>query len=168
MNLIVAADANWGIGNRQKLLISIPNDQKLFREETVGKVVVLGRKTLATFPQGMPLKDRVNIVLSRNPGFTVKGAQTVHSLEELAAALSPYDTKDVYVVGGESVYRQLLPLCDRAHVTRIDHAYQADAHFPDLDRDPEWRITADSEELTYFDIPYRFVQYERIPKGSGR
>ncbi len=158
---MVAADANWAIGNRNRLLISIPRDQKLFREETTGKVIVLGRRTLATFPQGLPLRNRVNIVLSRNPAFSVKDALVAHSLEELTRLLEPYDSKDVYVVGGESVYRQLLPLCDTAHVTRIDHAYQADAYFPDLDSDPEWEMTADSDEMTYFDIPYRFARYER-------
>lgn len=164
MNLIVAADANWAIGNKDKLLISIPNDQKHFREETTGKVVILGRKTLQTFPQGLPLKNRTNIILSRNPGYTVKGATVVHSLEELLEELKKYDTEDVYVVGGESVYRMLLPYCDTAHVTRIDHEYQADTYFPDLDRDPDWEITADSDELTYFDIPYQFVQYQRKVK----
>ena len=164
MNLIVAADSNWAIGNKDKLLISIPNDQKHFREETTGKVVVLGRKTLQTFPQGLPLKNRTNIILSRTPGYTVKGATVVHSLEELLEELKKYNTEDVYVIGGESVYRMMLPYCDTAHVTRIDHEYQADTYFPDLDRDPDWEITADSDELTYFDIPYQFVQYERKKK----
>lgn len=164
MNLIVAADANWAIGNKDKLLISIPNDQKHFREETTGKVVVLGRKTLQTLPQGMPLQNRTNIILSRNPGFSIKGATIVHSIAELLEELKKYNTEDVYVIGGESVYRQLIPYCDRAHVTRIDHVYQADTYFPNLDQDPGWEITADSDELTYFDIPYQFVQYERKNK----
>ena len=161
MNIIVAADSNWAIGNKEKLLISIPNDHKHFREETTGKVVVLGRKTLQTFPQGLPLKNRTNIILSRNPDYTVKDATVVHSLEELLEELKKYNTEDVYVIGGESVYRLLLPYCDTAHVTKIDHAYQADTYFPDLDQDPDWEITADSDELTYFDIPYQFVQYQR-------
>lgn len=161
MNLIVAVDANWAIGNKDKLLISIPNDHKHFREETTGKVVVLGRKTLQTFPQGLPLKNRTNIILSRDPRYTVKDATVVHSVEELLEELKQYDSDDVYIIGGESVYRQMLPYCETAHVTKIDHAYQADTYFPDLDRDDEWEITADGDELTYFDIPYRFVKYER-------
>lgn len=164
MNIIVAADSNWAIGNKDKLLISIPNDQKHFREETTGKVVVLGRKTLQTFPQGLPLKNRINIILSRNPDYTVKDATVVHSLEELLEGLKKYNTEDVYVIGGESVYRLLLPYCDTAHVTKIDHAYQADTYFPDLDQDPDWEITADSDELTYFDIPYQFVRYQKKKK----
>ena len=161
MNLIVAADNNWAIGNKDKLLVSIPNDQKHFREETTGKVVVLGRKTLSTFPQGLPLKNRTNIILSRNPQYTVKDALVVHSLEELLEKLKKYPSEDIYIIGGESVYRQMLPYCDTAHVTKIDHVYQADTYFPDLDKDPEWEITADSDELTYFDIPYQFLRYER-------
>lgn len=164
MNLIVAVDSNWAIGNKDKLLISIPNDHKHFREETTGKVVILGRKTLQTFPQGLPLKNRTNIILSRNQDYSVKDAVVVHSLEELLKELQQYDSEDMYVIGGESIYRQLLPYCDTAHVTKIDHAYQADTHFPNLDQDPEWEITADSDELTYFDIPYRFVQYQRKKK----
>lgn len=164
MNLIVAVDSNWAIGNKDKLLISIPNDHKHFREETTGKVVILGRKTLQTFPQGLPLKNRTNIILSRNKDYSVKDAVVVHSLEELFKELKQYDSEDVYVIGGESIYRQLLPYCDTAHVTKIDHAYQADTYFPNLDQDPEWEITADSDELTYFDIPYRFVQYQRKKK----
>lgn len=167
MNLIVAVDSNWAIGNQDKLLITIPNDHKHFREETTGKVVVLGRKTLQTFPQGLPLKKRANIILSRDPEYTVKDATVVHSIEELLEELKKYVSEDVYVIGGESVYRQLLPYCDTAHVTKIDHAYQADTYFPNLDQDPDWEITADSDELTYFDIPYRFVQYERRSKNKA-
>lgn len=166
MNLIVAVDSNWAIGSQDKLLITIPNDHKHFREETTGKVVVLGRKTLQTFPQGLPLKKRTNIILSRNPEYRVKDATVVHSVEELLAELKQYASEDVYVIGGESVYRQLLPYCDTAHVTKIDHAYQADAYFPNLDQDPDWEITADSDELTYFDIPYQFLKYERKSKDT--
>ena len=164
MNLIVAVDSNWAIGNQDKLLITIPNDHKHFREETTGKVVVLGRKTLQTFPQGLPLKKRTNIILSRDPEYTVKDATVVHSIGELLEKLKQYPSEDVYVIGGESVYRQLLPYCDTAHVTKIDHAYQADTYFPNLDQDPDWEITADSDELTYFDIPYQFLKYERKSK----
>lgn len=164
MNLIVAVDENWAIGNKNELLISIPADHKFFRQETTGKVVILGRKTLETFPQGLPLKNRINIIMSTNEDYRVKDAIVVHNLDELLSQIEKYDTKDVYVVGGESVYRLLLPYCDTAHVTKIDHAYEADAYFPDLDAMPEWKITADSEEQTYFDITYHFLKYERINK----
>ncbi len=161
MNLIVAVDSNWAIGNKNQLLISIPNDMKHFREETTGKVVVLGRKTLATFPQGLPLKNRTNIILSKDKNFKVKDAVVVNSVDELLEELKNYPSEDVYIIGGESIYRQMLPYCDVAHVTRIDHAYEADTFFPNLDKDDDWEITADSDEQTYFDIPYQFVKYER-------
>lgn len=161
MNLIVAVDENWAIGNKNDLLIRIPADHKMFRQETTGKVVVLGRKTLETFPQGLPLKNRTNIILTTNPSYKVKDAVVVHSVEELLKELEKYNTEDIYIIGGESIYRQMLPYCDVAHVTKIDYAYTADAYFPDLDQLPEWEITADSEEQTYFDIAYRFIKYER-------
>ncbi len=161
MNLIVAVDENWAIGKGGELLVRIPADHKFFRQETTGKVVVLGRKTLDTFPQGLPLKNRTNIILSASAGYRVKDGTVVHSLEELFRELEQYDTEDVYVTGGESVYRQLLPYCNVAHVTKIDHAYEADAYFPNLDAMPEWRITAQSEEQTYFDITYHFLKYEK-------
>ena len=161
MNLIVAVDANWAIGNKNELLIRIPNDHKHFREETTGKVVVLGRKTLETFPQGLPLKNRTNIILSTNPNYQVKDAIVVHSVEELLDELKKYADEDIYIIGGDSVYKQVLPYCDVAYVTRIDHAYEADAYFPNLDADEEWEVTGESEEQTYFDIAYTFVKYER-------
>lgn len=161
MNAIVAVDENWAIGNRGELLVRIPADHKMFRQETTGKVVVLGRKTMDTFPGGRPLKDRINVVLSRNPSYTCKDAVVVHSVTELLEVLKPYDSRDIYVIGGTSVYEQLLPYCDTVHVTKIDHAYEADAHFPNLDRDNAWKITADSEEQYYFDLTYHFVKYER-------
>lgn len=161
MNIIVAADNNWAIGNKNKLLVSIPNDMKQFREETTGKVVVVGRKTLESFPQGQPLKNRTNIVLSKDKNYRVKGAIVVNSVDELLKEIEGYASEDVYVIGGESIYRQLLPYCDTAHVTKIDHAYEADTYFPNLDKNPEWEITADSDEQTYFDIAYTFLRYER-------
>lgn len=161
MNLIVAVDENWGIGNKNSLLVRIPNDHKLFRQETTGKVVVLGRKTLETFPQGLPLPNRTNIIMSTNPDYQVKGAIVVHSKEELLEKLKEYPSEEIYIIGGESVYRMMLPYCSVAHVTKIDHVYEADAHFPNLDEDTQWEVTADSEEQTYFDIAYRFVKYER-------
>lgn len=161
MNLIVAADENWAIGNKGDLLVRIPADHKMFRQETTGKVVVLGRKTMDTFPGGQPLKNRTNIILSGNPEYAVKDAKVAHSIEELLEQLKEYDSRDVYVIGGTSVYEQLLPYCDTAHVTKIEHSYEADAHFPNLDEDPAWRITADSDEQYYFDLTYRFLKYER-------
>ena len=161
MNLIVAVDNNWAIGSKNELLIRIPNDHKHFREETTGKVVVLGRKTLETFPQGMPLKNRTNIILSKDPNYQVKDAIVVHSIEELLEELKKYDEESIYIIGGESIYKQLLDECDVAHITKIDFAYEADAWFPNLDEKEAWVVTADSEEQTYFDLEFYFYKYER-------
>ena len=161
MNVIVAVDSHWGIGNKGELLVRIPNDHKFFREETTGKVVVLGRKTLETFPQGLPLKNRTNIILSSNQDYQVRDAVVVHNLEELMEELKKYRSEDIYIVGGDSVYRQLLPYCDVAHVTRTEHAYEADAWFANLEQSPDWELTGQSEEKTYFDLEFTFCRYER-------
>ena len=161
MNLIVNVDSNWAIGYRGKLLVSIPEDMKFFRSETTGKVVVLGRKTLDTLTGGQPLKNRTNIILTRNPNYQVKGAIICHSVEEVLEELKKYNSEDVYIIGGDSIYKEFLPYCDVAHVTRTDHVYDADAWFPNLEEDPAWVLTGESEEKTYFDLEFRFCRYER-------
>ena len=161
MNAIVNVDKNWGIGNKGELLISIPADMKMFREETTGNAIVLGRKTMETFPGGKPLPNRDNIVLSRKSDLKIPGATVVHDISELMEVLKRYDSNRVYVVGGETIYEQLLPYCDTVHVTKVDRAYEADAHFPNLDQMPEWEIAAAGEEQSYFDTTYRFIKYTR-------
>lgn len=162
MNLIAAVDKNWAIGCKNKLLVSIPADMKFFRETTIGKVVVMGRKTLESFPNGMPLKKRTNIVLTHDKTYKVPDAILVHSMEELHEELKKYPSEDIYVIGGETIYKQLLEECDVAHITKIDYEFEADAYFPNLDELPEWKITQDSEEQTYFDLEYYFYKYERM------
>lgn len=161
MKLIASADKNWGIGFKNKLLVSIPTDMKFFRQTTTGKVVVMGRKTLESFPNGLPLKNRTNIVLTGNKDYRVKDAVIVHTLEELQEELKRYQSDDIYVIGGERIYRQLLPLCDTAYITRIDHAFQADTFLPNLDELEEWKMTEEGEEQTCFDLEFRFTKYER-------
>jgi len=161
MNAIVAVDSNWAIGNKGQLLVSIPADHKMFRQETTGKVVVLGRKTMDTFPGGKPLPNRLNIILSGNENYQVNGAIVVHSIDELLEELKKYDSKDIYIIGGDSVYRQMLDFCDTIHVTKVEREYEADAFFPNLDKMDNWHVTASSDEQTYFDITYEFLKYER-------
>ena len=148
MKAILSADKNWGIGYQNKLLVSIPSDMKFFRETTTGNVVVMGRKTLESFPNGLPLKNRVNIVLTGNQSYQVKDAVIVHSQDELLEELKKYDTERVYVIGGESVYRMMLPFCDTVFVTKIDRAFQAATFFPNLDEMDEWVMTEVGEELS--------------------
>lgn len=161
MKAILAADKNWGIGYNNRLLVSIPSDMKFFRQTTTGKVVVMGRKTLESFPNGLPLKNRTNIVLTANPDYDVKDAVIVHSKDELLEELKKYNEDDIYVIGGESVYWMMLPYCDTVLVTKIDRAFQADTHFPNLDEMEEWTLTEESEEQTCFDLEFRFTKYER-------
>ena len=159
MNLIVAVDSNWAIGKENKLLVSIPQDMKFFRETTTGNVVVMGKTTLKSFPNERQLKNRVNIVLTRDNNFTAQDAIIVHSIDETLEALKQYNAENVYVIGGASVYEQLLPYCDTAYVTYIDYAYEADRYFPNLDNDADWHIESESEEQTYFDLEYYFFNY---------
>lgn len=161
MKAILVADKNWGIGYNNKLLVSIPSDMKFFRQTTTGKVVVMGRKTLESFPNGLPLKNRTNIVLTGNSEYKVKDAVIVHSKEELMKELEKYDTEDIYVIGGESVYRMMLPYCDTVYVTKIDRAFQADTFFPNLDQMEEWELAEEGEEQTCFDLEFCFTRYER-------
>lgn len=159
MNLIVAVDRNWAIGKDNKLLVSIPDDMKFFRETTSGKVVVMGRKTLESFPNGKPLKNRVNIVLTRDNNYQVKDAIVVHSKEELNAELTKYNSDDIFIIGGESIFRMMLDECDRAFVTYVDYAYDADTYFPNLDDNSKWKLAEESEEQTYYDIEFYFRTY---------
>lgn len=167
MNLIGAVDKNWGIGKENKLLVSIPNDMKNFREHTMNKIIITGRKTMETFQNGNPLMNRINIVLTKNTEFSMKNVQAVHSVDETLQMLDTlyskgYSSKDVYVIGGESIYNQFLDYCDTAYITKIDCEYEADAFFPNLDDKPEWKLVEQSDEHTYFDLEYDFRTYKKI------
>ena len=161
MIAIAAVDRNWAIGYQGQLLVHISEDMKNFRRLTAGKTVIYGRKTLETFPHAKPLPRRENIILSRNPSYTVEGAVIVHSVEELLASL-PENTDDVIVIGGDSVYRALLPYCDTAVITKIEQDFAADAWFTDLDRDPDWVCTERGNDRESEGLVFHFDRYERI------
>ena len=168
MNLIAAVDKNWAIGCGGRLLVSIPSDRETFRRETVGRAVIMGRKTLESLPGGQPLAKRTNIVLSRDPDFRAKGAVVCRSVEEaLAAAYSELRGRgivpaaDVFEIGGREIYGAFLPYCDRAYITYIDYAYQADTYLCNLDLDPDWMLESESDEQTYFNLCYTFRRYVR-------
>lgn len=158
MNLIVAVDENWAIGKDGDQLIYLKEDLKRFRALTSGHTVILGRKTLATFPGGRPLKNRRNLILSRNPQFQAEGAEVFFSVEELVK----HADGDPFVIGGASVYEQLLPYCDTAYITKIHAGFPADTYFPDLDKSEEWKVTEESESLEQDGISYHYVTYSRI------
>lgn len=158
MNVIAAVDQNWAIGKDGDQLCYIPADLKRFQALTSGHAVLLGRKTLATFPGGRPLKNRRNLILSRDLSFAPEGAEIFRDLDSLRAAAPA----DAFVIGGASVYQALLPWCDKAYITKIDHAWHADVFFPDLDADPAWRITEESEPMEHEGLSFRYVTYERV------
>lgn len=161
MKLIAAVDKNWGIGYENKLFVSIPEDMKQFQILTTGNIVVMGRKTLQSLPNGLPLSQRQNIVLTRNDMLQTKGVTYTHSVGETIQLLQNYDTSRVYIAGGESIYQQFLPYADEAYITYIDFAYRADAHMPNLDEAAEWELYEESEEQTYFDLEYYFRKYRK-------
>ena len=158
MNLIAAVDQNWAIGKDGDQLCYIPADLKRFQALTTGHAVILGRKTLATFPGGRPLKNRRNLILSRNAAFAPEGAEVFSGMEDLLKAAPA----DAFVIGGESVYKALLPYCDKAYITKINRAWPADAFFPDLDADPSWQVTEEGEPLEHESLALRYVTYERV------
>ena len=154
MNVIVAVDENWGIGRDGDQLVYLSQDLKRFRALTTGHPVILGRKTLATFPGGRPLKGRRNLILSRDPDFAPEGAEVFRDLEALRSA--------AFVIGGASVYKQLLPWCDVAYVTRIHAAFPADVVFPDLDRDPDWELAEEEPPLEQDGLKFHYAFYRRV------
>lgn len=158
MNAIVAVDQNWAIGKGGDQLCYISADLKRFKELTTGHPVILGRKTLATFPGGRPLKGRRNLVLSRDRKLQIEGAEVYHNVESLLAQAP----EDSFVIGGESVYRSLLDRCDTVYVTKIAHSFPADTWFPDLDADPAWRAVREEEPLEEKGLTFWYVTYERV------
>ena len=161
MNLIVAVDENWGIGNNNSLLFSIKQDMKFFRETTMGNTVIMGRKTLDSFPSGRPLKNRENIVLTRDKNFKREGVTVCHSVDELKELINGAKSDELFVIGGEQIYNLLLPLCDTAYVTKVGAKKSADAYMVNLDLDKEWEIEHQSEPFLDADYPYQFIVYKR-------
>ena len=157
MELVVAVDQNWAIGNQGDQLVYIPEDLKHFKELTLGKTVIAGLRTLATFPGGRPLKNRENWILCHDPKLAPEGARVFYDLESLLEA----DPKDAVVIGGASVYKALLPYCDTAHITKLEAAYPADTWFPNLDEDEAWEVAEVSEPYMHEDLTFRYVTYKR-------
>lgn len=169
MKLVVAVDKEWGIGYKGELLARVRADLRYFQSLTKGNTVILGSKTLATFPGGRVLKDRTNIVMSRNPDYSPEGAVIVHSIEELFEELKKYDTDTVFAIGGSQIYKQLLPYCDTAYVTKFDKSFEKDAFFDNLDESSEWELISVGDEQktnpetdTEPDMSFRFCTYKRI------
>ncbi|MGN0158460.1 MAG: dihydrofolate reductase [Brotaphodocola sp.] len=161
MKLIAVVDSNWAIGSRGQQLVNIPQDQKMFREMTLGKVIVMGRKTMESLPGGQPLYGRTNIVLTKDPNFQVKGAKICHSVDEVMELLKGVSQDDIYIIGGQTVYEQFLPFCEEALVTWIDYVYAADTYLPNLDKAEDWKLVEESDEQTYFNLCYTYRTYKK-------
>lgn len=158
MNAIVVVDANWAIGCDGDLLFSLPTDMRRFRALTLGGTVILGRKTLDSFPGAKPLPKRRNIVITRNPALTVEGAEVAASPAE-ALALAQGD-ENIWVIGGGSVYTALLSRCKRVYLTKVDQAAeQADTFFPNLDKLPGWQVETAGETIRENGVTFRFIDY---------
>ncbi|MBQ1452310.1 MAG: dihydrofolate reductase, partial [Clostridia bacterium] len=147
-----------GIGKDNDLLFHIPEDMKYFRKKTSGSTVVMGRKTLESFPNGEPLPNRTNVVLTRSRDYEKEGVTVVHNFEELEALNLE---EPVFVIGGASVYKSLLPKCKRAYITKVDAVKSADTYFPDLDENPDWELKSESETFTFEGVNYKFTTYEK-------
>ncbi len=161
MTLIVSVDEHWGIGRDGDQLCYIRADLKRFQALTTGHCVLLGRKTLQTFPGGRPLKNRRNLILSTDPTYTCEGAETCSDLAD-ALRVAPPDT---FVIGGESVYRQALPFCDTALVTAVHHTFDADRFFPSLDSDPNWVLEEESALFSEGELSYSYRVYRRMAQA---
>jgi dihydrofolate reductase len=161
MNLIFSAGENWELGLENRLVFHTKADMAHFVRHTTGKVIVMGRRTLESFPGGKALKNRVNIVLTTDKAFEAEDAESVHSVDELLERLKSTNDDDIYVIGGESVYKQLIPYCRVAYVTRFLHAARADRFMPDFDKLKDWRKTESSEIYEENGLRFRFDTYTR-------
>lgn len=166
MILIVSVDTNWGIGYQGNLLMRVPEDMKRFRAKTINNVIVMGRKTLESFPEGKPLKDRINIVISSNKGYRCEGVTVCGGIEEMLLELKKYETKEVFVVGGGTIYNQLLEYCDTAYITKFYNEFKADTYIVNLDKSSEW-VEAEAEDIKeYNGINFRYIKYVRNNKKN--
>ena len=157
---IAAVSENWGIGKDGDLLFSLPADMKFFRQTTAGGVVIMGRKTLESFPGGKPLPKRVNIVVSRSPGYAPEGAIVVHSPEEALIEAEKHQGEK-FVIGGGEIYAKMLDKCGECLITKVQAAPEADTFFPDLDANPDWILAEESEEFEENDLKFKFTRYVR-------
>ena len=161
MRAILHADKNWGIGKDNGLMFSIPADMKFFRANTIGKVVVMGNNTLKSFPNSKPLKDRVNIVLSRSCQ-DIDGCVVVNSLDALFVELKKYSDDDIYVIGGASIYEMLMPYCSEVLVTKVDAIGEADTYFDNLDENEHFKLIYQSEPIETNGYTIKFTTYKNL------
>ena len=161
MIAILHADREWGIGKKNDLMFSLPKDMKFFRETTTGKVVCMGYNTLLSFPNSKPLKNRTNIVLCED-GISVDGCICVHSIDELLTEAKKYPEDDFFIIGGASVYRAMLPYCDKVMLTKVDAVGGAEVFFPNLDEHPDFELVSATEWEEDNGYKISFTTYKNI------
>ena len=166
MNLIAAADANWGIGKDGGLLAHLPGDLRYFKEKTSGKAVIMGRATLESLPGGKPLPNRTNIVLTSQTDFAKEGCIVVHDMEELAAVCADYAPEDMMVIGGEQIYMQLIRQCERLFITKIFEIYDADKHLMNVDKMRSFELVWESDVQEENGVQYQFLEYRKKEKDQ--
>lgn len=165
MNMFVTADRNWGIYKNKRPFVSIPAEEKSRISEITGKVVVYDLGYMDKLPGQQPLKNTVNLIYTQGQEASVRGAECFATVEELRFALAAYKDEDIYIISSEVLYREFLPDTKVVHVAKIDYAYEADAFFDNLDKNPDFKLVADSDEQYCFNIIYNFLKYERIRKA---
>lgn len=162
MNLITAVDKNWGIGKNNQLLDHIPEDMKFFRQTTKGKAVIMGKNTFLSFPNEQPLPNRLNIVLTRDKSFNREGIVVCDNLQSaIEWAKESYADEDIFIIGGDSVYRQAEPFCRVAYITKIHKAYDADRFMVNLDEIEAWKVETEEDVKTEKGLELTFVKYVR-------
>lgn len=160
MKLIVAVSQNWGIGKDNDLLFNIPKDMKFFRETTLGKVVVLGRKNLETFPGGKPLPKRTNVIITRNKDYKCEGAIVVNDIDKVTEL--GFADDEIFVIGGEQIYAQMIKFCDTCYVTKVAETVDADRFMVNLDESDEWVLAEAQPEIEDNGHKISFCRYERV------
>ena len=161
MKMIVCVAENFGIGKDNNLLFSLPPDMKFFRETTMGKVVVMGRGTLDSFPGGKPLKNRTNVVLTRDASFEREGAIALHSKEEVLEYVKQFESDDVFIIGGGQIYDMFRNECDEAIITKVRKTVPCDTFFFDIDSDEKWYLAEESELMEHEGISFSFCVYKK-------
>ncbi len=161
MNLIVAVDNKWGIGKDNGLLAHLPGDMAYFKERTMGKTVVMGRRTLESMPGRRGLPGRTNYVLTSNPEFAAERCEVFNTEEAMLEAIKEREPDDVFLIGGAKMYNKYYKLCDRLYITKIDADLNADTFIVNIDEDEDYQVVSESEPVTENGVTYRFLVYER-------
>lgn len=162
MKIIVAAAKDWGIGNKGDLLFNVPQDMEFFKNSTLNKVVVMGRKTLLSLPDGKPLKNRTNIVMTRDLNFEKEDCIIVNSKEALFKELKKYEGDDVFLIGGGVLYNELYPYCSEAYITKFDAIMEADTYLHNFEEDKDWLLTYSSEIHEHMGLKFIFTTYKNL------